>query len=177
VAVAPSSDIILDVVRAADPAQVEAARARLARPAGGGPVEAFSAAGPTVSGRGVDPTPEAFVKFEAMVLQSFIEAMLPKDSESVYGEGLAGDMWRSMTAEHIAGAMSAAGGIGVADRILRDYYMQGEEKRPLAGVRSPAESQDAEARSLQSTALIQEIQRKIAQSLSADVAAARPRSL
>ncbi len=31
-----------------------------------------------------------------MVLQTFIQNMLPKNTEGVYGEGLSGDMWKSM---------------------------------------------------------------------------------
>ena len=37
--------------------------------------------------------------FEAFVLQSFIQEMLPKKAEGVYGSGIAGDIWRSMLAE------------------------------------------------------------------------------
>ncbi len=77
---------------------------------------------------GADPTPEAFRKFEAMMLQSFIQSMLPEDSEAVYGKGLAGDMWRSLMAEKIADVMADSGGIGVADRILKTYYAGSDTK-------------------------------------------------
>jgi peptidoglycan hydrolase FlgJ len=54
-------------------------------------------------------------QFESFVLQTFIQQMLPKDASHVFGEGLAGSFWSSMLAEQIAGQMSKAGGIGIAD--------------------------------------------------------------
>jgi Rod binding domain-containing protein len=54
-------------------------------------------------------------EFEAFVLQTFIQQMLPKDAEHVFGEGLAGSFWGSMLAEQIAGQLAKAGGIGIAE--------------------------------------------------------------
>lgn len=56
-------------------------------------------------------------QFETFVLQSFIEEMLPKSSDGVYGSGIAGDYWRSMLAEQIAGQVTERGGVGVANMI------------------------------------------------------------
>ena len=42
--------------------------------------------------------PESYRKFEAMVLQNFLKYMMPNDSEDVYGKGMAGDIWKSMSA-------------------------------------------------------------------------------
>jgi Rod binding domain-containing protein len=75
-------------------------------------------------------------------------------------------MWQSMLAEQLGKSMAERGGIGISDRILRDYYMRGDEKVPIEGV-SQAEP-TAESRAMMSTALVQEIQRKITQSLSED---------
>lgn len=60
---------------------------------------------------------DAAQKFEAFFLQSFVEEMLPKDTSSVFGGGLAGDYWRSMLAEQLANTMAERGDIGVAKMI------------------------------------------------------------
>ncbi|HEV7253121.1 MAG TPA: rod-binding protein [Mesorhizobium sp.] len=64
--------------------------------------------------------PEAFRRFEAMVLSQFVEAMLPKDADAAYGGGLAGDMWRGLAAEKIADEVAERGGVGIARHLLRD---------------------------------------------------------
>lgn len=58
---------------------------------------------------------EPFKKFEAFVLQTFIQEMMPEDTESVYGKGFAGDVWKSMLAEKLAEVVAKSGGIGIAD--------------------------------------------------------------
>ena len=62
-------------------------------------------------------TPEAYRQFEAFVLQSFIESMLPDGAEHVFGKGTAGEVWKSMLAEQLALEISRSGGIGIAKRI------------------------------------------------------------
>ncbi len=141
--ISPSSDLVLDVLRAADPASADAASARLATgaPVRAAPVaaagEAFRAAFDRSSraafdrsavaakaqgGRAEANTPQAYRKFEAMVLQSFIKEMLPKDGQDVFGKGTAGDVWKSMLAEQIAGVVSSRGGIGIADHLLKGRF-------------------------------------------------------
>jgi len=66
--------------------------------------------------------PEAFRRFEAMVLSQFVEAMLPEQADAAYGGGLAGDMWRSLAAEKIAAEVAERGGVGIARHLLRDHY-------------------------------------------------------
>lgn len=152
-------DLVLDVVRAADPAAVEAARARLVSHAS---TTTQTAGFPPVPGTGTSAPvrattlPDAFVRFEAMVLQTFFQSMLPQDTESVYGEGLAGDMWQSMLAEQLGNAVAERGGIGIAERILRERYQSGGE----------------DAQEMRTLALVQDIQRKVAISLSQDGSAA-----
>jgi peptidoglycan hydrolase FlgJ len=68
-----------------------------------------------------------FARFEALVLQTFIQSMLPKDAESVYGKGLSGDMWQSMLAEKIAEQVTQRGGVGIAARLAKDYSVHGGE--------------------------------------------------
>lgn len=164
-----SGDLVLDVVRAADPATVEAARARLASFAGkarGAEFGVADAAGRAATAR-PGATPEAFARFEAMVLQSFIQTMLPKDTESVYGGGMAGEMWQSMLAEQLGETMAKKGGIGIADRILADRYAAGEETVPLQGVSADPGKPALEEQRLLSTALVHEIQRRAAHALGA----------
>ena len=61
---------------------------------------------------------KAHQEFEAFVLQTFVESMLPKDAENTYGKGSAGSIWKSMMAEQIGAQLSRAGGIGIAKHIL-----------------------------------------------------------
>ena len=69
------------------------------------------------SATGNDKSAAAYQKFEAFLLQTFVEAMLPKDASNVYGSGTAGDIWRSMFAEHIANELAASTKLGIAERI------------------------------------------------------------
>ena len=79
------------------------------------------------------PSGDVRVKFEGMVLQTFIGSILPKDTDSVFGSGLAGDMWRSMLSEKIANVIAERGGVGIANRILADYVINGDRIEPVAG--------------------------------------------
>lgn len=175
-AISTPGDIVLDVVKAADPAAAEAARSRLATFAARAGETDFTVARDThtarKAGAAPSPIPEAFRKFEAMVLHSFIETMLPKDTQSVYGEGLSGEMWQSMLAEKLGEAMAARGGIGIAERILKDHYIEGETTVPLQGVSGDPDRPERDAQNLLSVALVQEIQRRTAQALDEDRAAA-----
>ncbi|WP_132255146.1 rod-binding protein [Methylobacterium segetis] len=128
--ISPPTDIVLDVARAAEPARAEAAAAKLSLP--GDPaaftdaVRAASAAlhmpldargtltglqnGTALSGPSTDP----YRKFEGLVLQQFVEAMMPEKSETVFGKGHAGGIWKSMLAERIGEQIAKAGGVGIA---------------------------------------------------------------
>ncbi|MCT8267859.1 rod-binding protein [Afifella sp. JA880] len=55
--------------------------------------------------------------FEAMFLSTFVQTMLPASSDSMFGGGQAGEMWRSMLAQQIATQMAQAGGIGIAETV------------------------------------------------------------
>lgn len=164
------SDLVLDVMQAADPATAQAARSRLASFASTSSDTSFSVAEPAAKtaqqpGDAMPATPEAFARFEAMVLQSFFQSMLPKDTESVYGGGMAGEMWQSLLAEHLGETVAKRGGIGIADRILRDHYAAGKETVPLQGVSTDPDQPVRDEQRLLSTALIHEIQRRTAHSL------------
>ena len=64
-------------------------------------------------------TPEAYRQFEAFVLQSFIESMLPDGAEHVFGKGTAGEMWRGMMADQLGEALAKGGGIGIAESLAK----------------------------------------------------------
>ena len=171
-AIPASVDLVMDVVRAADPSVAEAARSKLANlSAGSAAGQRFQVEGGDGTGAARGATPEAFAKFEAMVLQTFLQTMLPKDTESVYGGGVAGEMWQSMLAEQIGEVMAKRGGIGIADRILRDHYRQGEDVIPLQGVSNDPDKNARDARDLMATAMIQEVQRSISTALDRELKA------
>lgn len=184
-AISPPSDIVLDVSRAAEPAGVQAARLALARrgdAAGAATTATFSlgegsaaakasAAGPKAE------TPASFVRFEAMVLQSFIQNMLPKDAEAVYGKGMAGDMWKSMMAEQLAGVMAERGGIGIAERVMGDHYFEGENKQAVGAVSGGPEQAEIDRQTMLSTALVQELQLKMTRTLTGEEAPATDKKI
>lgn len=160
-AISTPGDIVLDVVRAADPAAVETARARLASfstKATGGVFSAPASVRAETAATPRNDAAEAFQKFEAMVLQTFIQSMLPKGTESVYGEGMAGDMWQSLLAQQLGTAMAARGGIGIADRVLGEHYARTGETPASNAV--PNDRSERDLQEMLSVALVQEIQRK-----------------
>ena len=135
--ISPPSDIVLDVVRAADPVRAGQAAARLtrARPADAAAfaslmddgADASSTLPPDVALAATGPAPqkrpansaEAFQQFEAMTLATMIESAMPADDSGVYGSGTAGSVWKSMMAEQLGKQMAKAGGIGLAAQLER----------------------------------------------------------
>lgn len=128
-AVPLASGVVVDTAKAVEPAGHAAARA--AAPTAGA-ARAFApaeTAAPASVRADETAGPEAFKRFEAMVLKTFIESMLPADGGAVYGKGLAGDMWKSMMAEKVAEVMAERGGIGIAERVLGGHYAEGRMER------------------------------------------------
>lgn len=127
----PATDIVSDVARAADPAKAAVAMKRLEDIGGEkmrgvgtdfallapSPVRARHAGPLTTIDTGASRdrvTPlSATQKFEAYLLQSWLEIILPKQDSGVYGTQAGSDVWRSMMAEQIATQITRAGGIGV----------------------------------------------------------------
>ncbi|PYE36329.1 rod binding protein [Rhizobium sp. PP-F2F-G38] len=139
-AISPPTDLVMDVLRAADPTQVKEAQARLQSNRA-----AFRASSLAETGNGFANTvailnqnqggsglgnidnraepkkvPETYRKFEAMVLQNFVKSMMPSNSEDVYGKGTAGDIWKSMMAEQIGNVMAKGDGVGIAASMVAD---------------------------------------------------------
>ena len=144
-AIKPISDIVLEVAKAADPVSYRAAADRLGSLAGAAPAtETFAqplggtqAPKPVAAHVPFDPAtallrmqnrdalaaqPAAtpYEQYEGFILQSFIEAMLPKDSEVLFGDGTAGGIWRSMLAQGLGNELARAGGIGIAEVLAAD---------------------------------------------------------
>jgi peptidoglycan hydrolase FlgJ len=94
-----STDIVGDVVKAANPDKLQGNVMRLAG--------------------GVDATQKSYQKFEATVLRSFVEEMLPKSTDTLYGAGTAGNVWRSMQADFMSQELAESGGIGIAKSLAR----------------------------------------------------------
>lgn len=157
-AISPPSDIVNDVARAADPARYQAAAQKLLEGASAVDGASFedavkSAAGQPRVGIGADVytlrnslrndaesasaarTKKAHQEFEAYILQTFVESMLPKDAENTYGKGNAGAIWKSMMAEQIGAQISRSGGIGIAEKVLG----QGKSG-PSADIPAPQQS-------------------------------------
>jgi peptidoglycan hydrolase FlgJ len=124
-AISPPSDLVLDVAMAADPetmrASVEklrsmvsdriAASLQLSRDN----FASIQQTGVAMADAKVPEAPNpAYKKFEAFMLQSFVESMFTGDNQAVFGQGIAGDYWKSMMAEAVANKMTDAGGIGIA---------------------------------------------------------------
>ena len=57
-----------------------------------------------------------YQKFEAVLLQQFVESMLPKDDE-LFGDKTSAGVYRSMMAEQFATQLAKSGGIGIAKAV------------------------------------------------------------
>ncbi|MBZ8131807.1 rod-binding protein [Afifella sp. IM 167] len=78
---------------------------------------ALSSATSGIGGATTGADTGTYRSFEAMVLTSFVQTMLPQSSSGLFGSGSAGQIWRSMLAEQIAKQMADSGGVGIADQL------------------------------------------------------------
>lgn len=155
-AVFPTTDIVMDVAQAADPGRLDVALKRLnaASASGANPTSAqdfgatFSGVSPLSSpgaalgamkrsvsfanasagGAGASSAMTAAQKFEAFVLQTFIETMLPKEGGAVFGHDAGSGVWRSMMAEQLGNQIAKAGGIGLQKVLARQLQEHGPSK-------------------------------------------------
>lgn len=141
-AISPPSDILSEVARAADPARYQAAAQKLAAGAPAAEGASFDDAVRAMASRSVGGGTDVYQirtamrsdaqsaaaekakrtsqEFEAFILQTFIESMLPQNAENTYGKGTAGSIWKSMMAEQVGAQIARAGGIGIAQHILSE---------------------------------------------------------
>jgi len=70
--------------------------------------------------------------------------MLPKDSSNVFGQGTAGDMWRSMLAEQVAQQIAKSGALGLAKRLFATHELQPRDWSAHPGEASKAASDAAQ---------------------------------
>lgn len=149
--VTPTPDLVLDVLQAADPVAQRAATAKLdvsktgasdfgatfesqvgGAAASASVVDNQSSANTTQ----VDPglfaaaparvinapsSSDVYRKFEAFVLQVFVDTMLPKGAQDIFGKGTAGDVWRSMMAEQLGNQLAQGKGIGIAKQLASTH--------------------------------------------------------
>jgi Rod binding domain-containing protein len=143
--------VVLDVVKAADPVDVQAAQAKLQAnraafaatslaEAGNGfqsTVDVLNSSPATQAGlanakdrtHSTEKVPATYHKFEAMVLQNFVKNMLP-NSETLYGKGTAGEMWKGMMAEQLGNTLAKGDGVGIA----REMYKEQLDKTRSKGI-------------------------------------------
>ncbi|MDE1991625.1 MAG: rod-binding protein [Rhizobiaceae bacterium] len=157
-AISPPSDLVLDVVQAANPLDVQAAQQKLAtnRAAfaatslaenGNGfasTVDAYNSAatqaGLSNANTHTAPTkmPAVYHKFEAMVLQNFVKNILP-NSDTLYGKGTAGEMWKGMMADQLGDTLAKNGGVGIANKM---YQEQLNKMRNVGAINSATNEND-----------------------------------
>jgi peptidoglycan hydrolase FlgJ len=162
-AINPPSDIVLDVLNAADPTKAEAATQRLnALGSGVRATDDFTkvldtaASSASVGGLAdarnrlmnkaladTQKTARAKVDFEASLLSNLVGEMLPKDMDSVYGQGTAGDIWRSMMGDQIAHQIAKSGRLGIADRLFATHALPHDGGKSHASLLSRGGAVDA----------------------------------
>ena len=170
-AIDPPSDIVLEVAQAADPGRAAAVARRLTNFAAGtdasgadfaaaldragrtnATASATVAGAPDMRGRLAnlarvqsDKAGQAQVQFEAVLLNSFVGEMLPKDAPDAYGQGLAGEMWRSMLADQVSRQIASSGALGIGQRLFATHPLSASSSlthptRPsVAGAAAPAQ--------------------------------------
>ncbi|MBY6240593.1 rod-binding protein [Methylosinus sp. Sm6] len=142
----PAVDLVTDVAQAADPLKRNAAVSRLSelsparlrsedefarlvdgsnRSKAAPQSKAATATATTGASAGaklprIASAAGAAETFEAFVIQSTLETILPKAEEGLFGHGSAGSTWRSMLAEQIGQQIAKAGGLGMRSMLLRD---------------------------------------------------------
>ena len=142
-AFSPKTDVILEVASAADPSRATLAAQRLNAIAGSNasPADFVSSLNHAAADATPVPLPggadacsrlaeaaggpeklgKAKIQFEAMMLNSFVSELLPKDTGEVFGQGMAGDMWRSMLAEQVSTQIAKSGKLGLARRLFATH--------------------------------------------------------
>jgi Rod binding domain-containing protein len=173
------SDLVLDVVQAADPSGIQAAReklkvngaaaeATLLASNGNGFAAAVHQTSSTASSAAQVPhakVPETYRKLEASIASTFIQSMMPAESEEIYGKGSAGEFWKSMMSEKIADAVSKRGGFGIAEELFSQSVQKAK------GAVSPTAATDQNDRNM-AVSMITDFQRRTLSTTATDDGAA-----
>lgn len=133
-----SSDLIMDVMRSADPNRREVAVAKLRTVGRSAEHDVASAdfadtlnpltqltdgstrpAGITGEGTTGRMATSPYREFERMVLRNLFETLLPVSDSGVFGSGPGAAIWRSMAADQMAGIYADDGGVGIADMLQK----------------------------------------------------------
>jgi len=133
----PVTDLVSDVASAAEPRRLQVAMRRLVdlSQTGAPNQTAFAVATPapaatpptgmiglrarsaalqqTTAPTGAASSPDVLRKFEAFIIQSALETILPKSDHGLYGDAASGGVWRSMMAEQLGAQIAKAGGVGI----------------------------------------------------------------
>ena len=144
-AFSPKTDVILEVASAADPSRATLVAQRLSAIAGSNasPADFISSLNQAAAAANAPPSSltggadarsrlaeatggpdklhQAKTQFEAMMLNSFVSELLPKDTGEVFGQGMARDMWRSMLAEQVSTQIAKSGKLGLARRLFATH--------------------------------------------------------
>jgi hypothetical protein len=135
VSINPGSDIVLEVIRAADPAKSRAAAEKLlhfhvtdkAVGASFDHILVHTTPQPQASGNefpansvslapAMDARTKAYKGLEQLVLKNLVDSMLPQGSVAFFGSGAAGDIWRSQLADQLAAEMSRTADLRLFNR-------------------------------------------------------------
>jgi len=73
---------------------------------------------------------KAATDFQAVILTTMVEQMLPAKADHVFGSGTAGSVWRSMLAEKIAAQMAQKDVLGLDKTLSRHIESLGSAKTP-----------------------------------------------
>jgi peptidoglycan hydrolase FlgJ len=167
-AIDASSDIVLEVAKAADPTRAAAVVQRLnalSGAAGAGAADFADTLAATsepsranararlsaVADAADEKAAKVKVGFEAVMLNSFVSEMLPNDTSSVFGQGMAGDMWKSMLADQVSRQMAKTDTLGIAKRLFATHPLAASdalEKAKRADVSAAASAAQMSANSL-----------------------------
>jgi Rod binding domain-containing protein len=170
----PRSDVVLEVLNAADPTRAQLAAERLEALGAKAPQADFAAdldraassSAPAAPSAGLadarsalaataaapDAASRAKVEFEAMLVNSFVSEMLPKDMASVFGEGTAGDIWRSMLSEQISRQIAKSGALGLSRCLFATHEIVPRDASRRAGEAAGAAQMSANVLSAPSAA-------------------------
>lgn len=149
-AVSIPSDLILDVMRNADPARLNVAKSKLHSldDREGSPVDFANVLGgidtnvarggsaAVVNNQGKPPElpsggvqtaamTDAHVDFERMVLRNLFESLLPSEGSGAFGSGPSAGVWRSLAADQLAGVYADEGGVGIASSLTAHQQSAG----------------------------------------------------